>query len=99
MPWWGSGSFESPLALLTAVLLGSPVVLRQNLDKCCSSASAPCVPGQETEAAVVTREGPDISGDIVCLLNVPERGRRCKEGRGNYPGKPTKEAAERVVGL
>lgn len=32
----------------------------------------------------MTRESPDISGDIVYLLNVPDRERECKEGRGNH---------------
>lgn len=38
----------------------------------------------------MTREGPDISGDTVYLLNVPGKERECKQGRGNQLcAKPT----------
>lgn len=40
--------------------------------------------GQGKGAAGVTRESPDISGDIVCLLNVPERETECNGERRNY---------------
>ena len=55
------------------LLLGSLVFLRQCLGRCCSSVSAPCVSGQGRGAVDVTGVGPDVSEDIVYLLNVPER--------------------------
>jgi hypothetical protein len=56
------------------------------------------VPGQERGAAGVTREGPDILGDIVNLLHVPERERTGKDGRGERVCvKPTEGAFERLV--
>lgn len=68
---------------------------RQYLGRCYSNASAPGVPGQERGAAGVTRAGPDISGDIVYRLNVPERERECKEGRGKHHCvKPAEGASE-----
>lgn len=46
-------------------------------------------------AVGVTREGPDISGDIVYLLNVPERETECNEGRrSHHCVKPTEGASE-----
>lgn len=71
----------SPFSTLLP-LLGSLVVQRLYLGRCCSNASAPCVPGQGRGAAGVTREGLDISGDIAYLLNAPERKRGGNEGRG-----------------
>lgn len=45
-------------------------------------------------AAGGTREGPEISEDIVYLLNVPEKERKCKEVRGNHHFvKPTSESS------
>ena len=46
---------------------------RQCLGRYCSSVSAPCASGQGRGAVDVTRVDPDISGDIVYLLNVPEK--------------------------
>lgn len=51
-------------------------------------------------AAGVTREGPDVSGDIVYLLAVPERERKCKEGRRkHHHAKPAERASESGRGM
>lgn len=43
-----------------------------------------------------TREDPDIFGDTVYLLHVPEKERACKEVRGNHSVKPPESTSESV---
>lgn len=71
MPWWGLRSSESSPLGSSLPLLRSLDASRQCLGRCCSSVSALHVSGQERGAVDVTREGPGISGDMVCLLCAP----------------------------